>query len=151
MDSDGEVRAAGSKRKAPKCKAPTKRARKDDSDKRKEKPKPTKAKKPPKAKVDKSNPNWRLKANPRAPNWEVDPLFESDQPLPFVSSLSHSRLVIRAVLTGDQKLLQKCIDNKAEVFSRHAKRSLSNNMTALRYAIKSGNMATVKQLTKKEQ
>ena len=66
--------------------------------------KAAKAVRPKKIKVpvDKSDPNWRLKPNPKVTVWEKDPMFESktvESSLPFVSSTSHSRLVISAVLT----------------------------------------------------
>ena len=105
-------------------------------------------KKPPKEKVDKSNPNWRLKPNPNAPDWTSDPLFEGKELLPFVSSLSHSKLLHRAVLTKDLKLLQSCIKNTEEIHSLHCTRSLGNSMTALRYAVKEQNLAAIKLLTR---
>ena len=78
-----------------------------DRKKKKKKEKAVKAAKavrPKKVKVpvDKSDPNWRLKPNPKVTVWEKDPMFESktaETSLPFVSSTSNSRLVISAVLT----------------------------------------------------
>ena len=77
----------------------------DRKKKKKEKAvKAAKAVRPKKVKVpvDKSDPNWRLKPNPKVTVWEKDPMFESktaETSLPFVSSTSNSRLVISAVLT----------------------------------------------------
>ena len=55
-----------------------------------------------KAPIDKSDPNWCLKPNPNVAVWDKDPMFESrdvESTLPFVSSTSHSRIVIAAALT----------------------------------------------------
>lgn len=40
-------------------------------------------------------PNWKLKPNPDVPEWIVDPLFETNEEVPFVSSVVHSKLLIR--------------------------------------------------------
>ena len=61
-------------------------------------------------------------------------------------SLTHSKLAIQAVLTNDMKLLERCKDNGKEIYSLFVKRSLGNDMTALRYALKTKNLAAVKLL-----
>ena len=161
MEMEGveeEEERAGEKRKAsrgksskstvPKKKAKLSKGNVKSKTKNHAKEKVPKAKKPVKPKVDKTNPNWRLKPNTTAPDWSEDPLFEGRQKLPFVSSLSHSKLAIRAVLTGDMKLLQQCVKNTEQIFSLHADRSLASSMTALRYAVKQQNLAMVKVLVK---
>ena len=47
--------------------------------------------------------------------WQHNPLLEGDDPVPFVSSTAHSKLVIRAVLRDDQELLKACIADKKQV------------------------------------
>ena len=66
--------------------------------------------------------------------------------VPFVSSLAHGKLAIRAVLTNDMKLLEQCNQNLKEINSLFVKRSLGNEMTALRYALKNQNLAAIKVL-----
>ena len=158
MEKEGyelDKKKNGTKRKmvSQKIKTPNKKAKISETVKGKNKSvksntKKVTAKKPPKPKVDKTNPNWRLIPNTKAPGWESDPLFNTKTTIPFVSSLSQSKLVIRAVLTKDIKLLQKCVKNTEEIFSLHTKRSLGNSMTALQYAIKEQNTAAIKLLVK---
>jgi len=77
--SDVEVQPA---RKKTKAKAPAKKASK-------------KAKEPP----PKRHPNWRLKPNETIKVLDKDPLFETNEKVPFVSSVAQSKLAIRAILT----------------------------------------------------
>ena len=112
----------------------------------KEKKARTSKKQKEKNKVDRTDPNRRLKPNPNITVWTKDPLFEMKENVPFVSSLAHSKLAIRAVLTNDMKLLEQCNQNLKEINSLFAKRSLGNEMTALRYALKNQNLAAIKVL-----
>lgn len=98
--------------------------------------------------VDKKNPNWRLKDNPDIQVWEKDPLFETKEKVPFVSSLAHSKLAIRAVLVNDMKLLEQVVNDNTKVYSPLIKRSLGNNMSALGYALKTENLEAVRILLK---
>ena len=63
-----------------------------------------------------------LKANHDIKVWSKDPLFEVNEDIPFVSSLGHSKLAIRAVLTNDMKLLEECRKNTRQVHSIHVER-----------------------------
>ena len=72
--------------------------------------------------IDKSNPNRTLKPNHDIKVWTKDPLFETNEDIPFVSSLGHSKLAIRAVLTNDMKLLEECKKNTKQVHSIHVER-----------------------------
>ena len=72
--------------------------------------------------IDVSNPNRMLRYNPDIEVLNEDPLFEGDEEVPFVSSLAHSKLAIRAVLTDDMKLLADCKNNNKQVHSIHIKR-----------------------------
>ena len=67
--------------------------------------------------IDKSNPNRKLKPNHDIQVWTKDPLFEMNEDVPFVSSLGHSKLAIRAVLTNNTKLLEECRKNTKQVHS----------------------------------
>ena len=111
------------------------------SKKVKDQKKSTKAKKP---KIDKSDPNWRLKPNLKITVLEKDPLFESDDEVPFVSSIAHSKLAIRAVLLKDMKMLKTVVDDVKQVYNPNVVRSLGNSMTATDYALKTENIAAVK-------
>ena len=68
---------------------------------------------------DKSNPNRKLKPNADVLVWSKDPLFEQNDEVPFVSSIAQSRLAIRAVLTNNLKLLEKCKKDTKQVHSIH--------------------------------
>ena len=68
-----------------------------------------------KPKVDRSDPNRKLIPNPAAPVWDKDPLFETREAVPFVSTKAHSQLVMRAVILGDSKLLQQAIDDSKQI------------------------------------
>ena len=60
-----------------------------------------------------------LKPNHDIKVWTKDLLFEMNEDVPFVSSLSHSKLAmaIRAVLTNNMKLLEECSKNTKQVHS----------------------------------
>ena len=98
--------------------------------------------------VDKTNPNWRLKPNPAISVWEKDPLFETKEKVPFVSSLAQSKLAIRAVLVSDLKLLEEVVKDERKVHDPNIKRSLGNNMSALGYALRRENLEAVRILLK---
>ena len=98
--------------------------------------------------VDKKNPNWKLKDNPDIQVWEKDPLFETKEKVPFVSSLAHSKLAIRAVLVNDMKLLEQVVKDNTKVYNPLIKRSLGNSMSALGYALKTENLEAVRILLK---
>ena len=98
--------------------------------------------------VDKTNPNWRLKPNPAITVWEKDPLFETKEKVPFVSSLAQSKLAIRAVLVSDMRLLEQVVKDHSKVHDPNIKRSLGNNMSALSYALKTENLEAVRILLK---
>ena len=72
--------------------------------------------------IDLSNPNRMLRYNPDVEVLNEEPLFEGDEEVPFVSSLAHSKLAIRAVLTDNMKLLKDCKSNIKQVHSIHIKR-----------------------------
>ena len=100
-----------------------------------------------KPKIDKSDPNWRLKPNIKVCVLEKDPLFESDDEVPFVSSIAHSKLAIRAVLLNDMKMLKKVVNDVRQVHNPNVVRSLGNSMTATDYALKMENLTALKSLT----
>ena len=108
------------------------------------KPNSAKAKKP---KVDKSDPNWRLKPNLNINVSVKDPLFESDDEVPFVSSIAHSKLAIRAVLLNDMKMLKTVVNDVKQVHNPNVARSLGNPMTATDYALKMQSSSAVRILT----
>ncbi|XP_013405042.1 tankyrase-like protein, partial [Lingula anatina] len=118
-----------------------KKEKKDTKNKDKKKKKEVKA---VKVKVDLTDPNRRLKPNPAIKVWEKDPLFETKENVPFVSSTAHSKLVIRAVLMNDMKLLQQLVDDRKQVHSVSCPRSLEVPWSAVHYAILKGNQKALK-------
>ena len=148
-DKIGEKPKAGRKRKIEpnkKRKKATGKTKKVDS--KAKKSKMSKTSKAAVSVVDKTNPNWRLKPNPAIPVWEKDPLFETKEKVPFVSSLAQSKLAIRAVLVSDMKLLEHVVKDHSKVHDPNIKRSLGNNMSALSYALKMENLEAVRILLK---
>ncbi|CAF1193546.1 unnamed protein product [Rotaria sordida] len=97
-----------------------------------------------KAQLFKVQSNRLLKENLDIINYRTDPFFEDNLPLPFISSIVHSKLSIRAVLINDSKLLKSLIDDVDRVCSVHVKRSLHNDLTAIHYAIKNDNIEMIK-------
>ena len=97
--------------------------------------------------VDKSNPNWRLKPNNNITVWRLDPLYESKEEIPFISSIANSRLAIRAVLTNDIKMLKSIVEDVTNVHNPLVKQSLGNSMTALDYSLKKLNTSAISILT----
>ena len=97
--------------------------------------------------VDKSNPNWRLKPNNNITVWRLDPLYESKEEIPFISSIANSRLAIRAVLTNDIKMLKTIVEDVTNVHNPLVKQSLGNSMTALDYSLKKLNTSAISILT----
>ena len=85
----------------------------------------TQVKKEKKPKIDRSNPNWKLKSRPDIKVWKDDPLFQTNEDVPFVSSLSHSHMITRAVMMNDMKLLKKCIDDRKVISRINPRRSLA--------------------------
>ncbi|XP_013405621.1 tankyrase-like protein isoform X2 [Lingula anatina] len=137
------------KKKARKMKVVSKKVKKVKKEKKDTKNKDKKKKKEVKAakvkvKVDLTDPNRRLKPNPAIKVWEKDPLFETKENVPFVSSTAHSKLVIRAVLMNDMKLLQQLVDDRKQVHSVSCPRSLEVPWSAVHYAILKGNQKALK-------
>lgn len=95
-------------------------------------------------------PNWKLKPNPNVKVWDKDPLFESREDVPFVSTSAHSKLVIRAILLRDHALLKACVEDTEQIHSLNMKRSLQNDATALTYALKMNDIHAVKTLIQAE-
>ena len=103
-----------------------------------------------KFKIDKSDPNWRLKPNHNVTVLEKDPLFESDEDVQFVSSIAHSKLAIRAVLLKDMNMLKTVVNDVKQVHNPNVVRSLGNPMTATDYALKMENPTAIMILTEKK-
>ncbi|XP_076308551.1 LOW QUALITY PROTEIN: poly [ADP-ribose] polymerase tankyrase-like [Tachypleus tridentatus] len=59
----------------------------------------------------------QLKPNPKINVQEKNPMFESQKPLPFVSSVTYSKLLIRAVRLKDHCLLQMLLSDKEHICS----------------------------------
>nr|XP_040569948.1 LOW QUALITY PROTEIN: poly [ADP-ribose] polymerase tankyrase-like [Lepeophtheirus salmonis] len=104
-----------------------------------------------KVKIDKTNPNWRLKPRDHVTVYDSDPFFESSSmDFPFISTTHHSRLIIRSILLKDKKLLKSLIDDNEKVSSLTIRRSLANDMVPMMYAIMAEDRDAIKILVSKE-
>jgi len=88
-------------------------------------------KKPPKKSTRKS------KLNPKSniTEYQKDPTYESNESIPHISTLAHSRLLIRAVLLEDTKLLQSLVKDKSKICSLAVQRCISVDKDAFSYAV----------------
>uniref|UniRef100_A0A0K2UFM5 Poly(ADPribose) polymerase pme5like [Aplysia californica] n=1 Tax=Lepeophtheirus salmonis TaxID=72036 RepID=A0A0K2UFM5_LEPSM len=104
-----------------------------------------------KVKMDKTNPNWRLKPRYHVTVYDLDPFFESSSmDFPFISTTHHSRLIIRSILLKDNKLLKSLIDDNEKVSSLTIRRSLANDMVPMMYAIMAEDREAIKILVSNE-
>ncbi|CAF1574984.1 unnamed protein product [Rotaria sp. Silwood1] len=99
-----------------------------------------------KAKLFKVQSNRFLKENQAVTDYQVDPFFESNVPVPFISSSVQSKLAIRAVILNDAELLKSFIDDVARVYSVHIKRDLPKSFSAIHYAIRNNNIELLQML-----
>ncbi|ODM89027.1 Poly(ADP-ribose) polymerase pme-5, partial [Orchesella cincta] len=108
-----------------------------------DKPVSDKGKKTPKAKKRKG----KLNPKPELTNYEKDPTFESRLEIPFVSTLAHSRLLIRAVILKDLKLLKKLIHEEPQkIYTLAMQRSAFVEENVLHYIVKTENKDAFKLL-----
>jgi len=91
-----------------------------------------------------------LQSNPSVTLYEKEPLFESKESVPSVSTLADSKLLIRAVLLKDYNLLEKLMNDKKNICSFCVPRCLAINRDALSYAIESEDIRAIKLLTDEE-
>lgn len=75
-----------------------------------------------------------------------DPTFDSRESIPHVSTVAHSRLLIRAINLNDTKMLKSLISDKKSICSFTIPRSLNINRDALSYALEKQNMEAIKML-----
>ncbi|CAH1779903.1 unnamed protein product [Owenia fusiformis] len=97
------------------------------------------------------DPNRMLKPNNNIKVLDKDLLYETRQPLPFISSSAQSRLCIRAAILNDKKMLQEMIDNRKQVYSAFLGQSdeqLPVNKTAAHIAVERENHAMLRILGK---
>ena len=76
-----------------------------------------------------------MKSRPDIKVWKDDPLFQTNEDVPFVSSLSHSHLITRAVMMNDMKLLKKCIDDRKVISRINPRRSLAVPLGNFKYIL----------------
>lgn len=76
--------------------------------------------------------------------YENEPTFETREAIPHVSTVAHSRLLIRAINLNDTKLLKSLINDKKSICSFTVPRSLNINRDALSYAIEKQNIEAIK-------
>ncbi|XP_022242965.1 uncharacterized protein LOC106460507, partial [Limulus polyphemus] len=80
-------------------------------------------------------PKEQLKPNTKINVQEKNPMFESEEPLPFVSSVTYSKLLIRAVRLKDHCLLQTLLSDKEHICSFMLQQSKDVCKDALTYAV----------------
>ena len=134
MDTD-EPKSKSKKSSSRKRKAP-KAAKKEKNAKQKKKKIETKVK----PKVDKTNPNWRLKPRPSVVVMDKDPLFEDYEEMPFISTSVQSQLITRAIHLNDLKLLEKSLNDRKTICEVNPRRSLALSETPLDVAFAKGNV-----------
>ncbi|XP_067142710.1 poly [ADP-ribose] polymerase tankyrase-like isoform X2 [Centruroides vittatus] len=88
----------------------------------------------------------KLTPNPKVKIFEKDPTFQSNLPIPFISTLAHSKLLIRAIIMKDFNLFKSLLENTEEVCSLSVPRSVDVPYTALTYAIINDDLRVIKAL-----
>ncbi len=88
-----------------------------------------------------------MQSNSSVTLYEKDPTFETSNIIPFVSTIAHSKLLIRAVLIKDHELLETLISDKKNICSFCVPRCLAINRDALSYAIQNEDFKAIKLLT----
>ena len=67
-----------------------------------------------------------LNSRPNIKIWYKDPLFETKESMPYISSSVQSHLISRAVLTKDMNLLKKSINDRKQISNVNPRRSLAS-------------------------
>lgn len=75
-----------------------------------------------------------------------EPTFETRESIPHVSTVAHSRLLIRAINLNDTTMLKTLIDDKKSICSFTIPRSLNINRDAFSYAVEKRNMEAIQML-----
>ena len=86
-----------------------------------------------------TNPNWRLTPRPEVKVSSKDPLFESTEELPYISSSVNSHLVSRAVNLNDLTMLKKWLAD-SKICDVNPRRSLATSETPMDAALTRGNL-----------
>lgn len=73
-----------------------------------------------------------------------DPTFETNESIPHISTLAHSRLLIRAINLNDIKMMKSLVHDKKAICSFRVPRSLNVNRDAFSYALEKQNMEAIK-------
>lgn len=73
-----------------------------------------------------------------------EPTFETNEYIPHVSTVAHSRLLIRAINLNDTNLLKSLMNDKKSICSFTVPRSLNINRDAFSYALERRNMEAIK-------
>ncbi|XP_054722688.1 LOW QUALITY PROTEIN: uncharacterized protein LOC129232581 [Uloborus diversus] len=88
----------------------------------------------------------RLHPNPKVTVFEKDPTFEMNIPIPYVSSSAHSKLIIRAILLKDIKMLDSLLKDTQKICSLNTCRSVDVQLTPLMYAVLEENHRAIRAL-----
>jgi ankyrin repeat protein len=87
---------------------------------------------------------FTLSPKPFVTEYRVDPTFESNEPIPFISPMFQGKLLIRAAITQEKGLLQKLTQDKTQIYSFCVPRSVNVDKTAADYALRAGDLTTLK-------
>uniref|UniRef100_A0A914UJC1 Uncharacterized protein n=1 Tax=Plectus sambesii TaxID=2011161 RepID=A0A914UJC1_9BILA len=133
--TDEETEASDNEDGNAKPKAKKKRVEKAKKEKGEKKDKKEKKEKVVKEKKTR-NKNDKLVPRPNVTQYDKDPTFELKEQIPFVSVSAYSKLAIRAVLTKNEGLLKRLIDDKDHCASILLERSKFVPKSAISYAIR---------------
>ncbi|CAL1535690.1 unnamed protein product [Lymnaea stagnalis] len=95
----------------------------------------------------KKGPDRNLKPNPKIKILEKDPFFDTKDKVPEVSALMTSKLVFRAINTGDVEALKELLQRTEGVTNFEIDRSAFDNRNALTFAGEQGKKDIIKVLT----
>lgn len=91
--------------------------------------------------------NEPLNPKPNVTKYDTDPTFFSNLPIPHISTLAHSRLLIRAVLIDDMKLFKQLLTKDiSKIASIIIPRSPNIDRNVLSYILQLGNKDAMKML-----
>ena len=124
---------SSSKKATPKSKSEKKEKKETKKTSKKEAKKDGKADK-------KRGPDKKLKPNLKIKVIEKDPLFETKDHVPFISKMSHTKLIFRAVMQNDLDMLKKLLEDEQHIHDVQIPKSISDERSPLHVAIENNNI-----------
>ncbi|XP_052057851.1 poly [ADP-ribose] polymerase tankyrase-like isoform X2 [Mytilus californianus] len=96
----------------------------------------------------KRGPDKNLKPNLKIKVIEKDPLFETKDHVPFISKMSHTKLVFRAVLQNDMELLKQLLEDDQHIYNVQIPKSIADERSPFQMAIENNNIEMMTLLNK---